>query len=42
MQKAIDENPGAVADYLKGKEKALKSLVGAVMKESRGRAPAAR
>lgn len=40
-KKAIDENPGAVADYLKGKEKALKSLVGAVMKESRGRAPAA-
>jgi aspartyl-tRNA(Asn)/glutamyl-tRNA(Gln) amidotransferase subunit B len=40
-KKAIDDNPAAVADYLKGKEKALKSLVGAVMKESRGRAPAA-
>jgi aspartyl-tRNA(Asn)/glutamyl-tRNA(Gln) amidotransferase subunit B len=40
-RKAADENPAAVKDYKNGKEKALKALIGAVMKESRGRAPAA-
>ena len=37
---AIANNPNAVADYLGGKEKALKSLLGFVMKNSRGRADA--
>ncbi|MCE8422645.1 MAG: Asp-tRNA(Asn)/Glu-tRNA(Gln) amidotransferase subunit GatB [Candidatus Methanoperedens sp.] len=37
---AIKENPGAVADYNSGKEKALNSLVGAVMKKTKGRADA--
>lgn len=37
-QKAVEENPGAVKDYLGGKEKALKALLGFVMKASRGRA----
>ena len=37
---AIASNPNAVADYLGGKEKALKSLLGFVMKNSRGRADA--
>jgi aspartyl-tRNA(Asn)/glutamyl-tRNA(Gln) amidotransferase subunit B len=40
-RKAASENPAAVKDYKSGKEKALKALIGAVMKESRGRAPAA-
>ncbi len=35
---AVEQNPNAVKDYLGGKEKALKALVGAVMKASRGRA----
>jgi len=37
---AIKENPKAVADYKAGKEKALNSLVGAVMKKTKGRADA--
>lgn len=37
---AVASNPNAVADYLGGKEKALKSLLGFVMKNSRGRADA--
>ncbi len=37
---AIKENPVAVADYKAGKEKALNSLVGAVMKKTKGGADA--
>ena len=37
---AIDANPNAVADYKGGKEKALMSLLGNVMKQSRGKADA--
>lgn len=33
-------NPGAVADYRGGKEKALKALLGGVMKATRGAADA--
>lgn len=40
-QQAIDANAKAVADYRSGKEKALKALVGFVMKNSRGQADAA-
>lgn len=36
-QEAIDSNPNAVKDYLSGKEKALKALLGNVMKQTRGR-----
>ncbi|MDR2530625.1 MAG: Asp-tRNA(Asn)/Glu-tRNA(Gln) amidotransferase subunit GatB [Oscillospiraceae bacterium] len=36
---AIADNPAAVRDYLAGKEKALQSLIGAVMKASKGQAP---
>jgi len=39
-EEAIKENPHAVADYREGKEKALNSLVGAVMKKTKGRADA--
>ena len=39
-EEAIKENPQAVADYRAGKEKALNSLVGAVMKKTKGRADA--
>jgi aspartyl-tRNA(Asn)/glutamyl-tRNA(Gln) amidotransferase subunit B len=39
-EKAIAENPAAVSDYLSGKEKALKAILGAVMKATRGRADA--
>lgn len=39
-QQAIDANPNAVADYKNGKEKALKAILGNVMKNSRGRADA--
>jgi aspartyl-tRNA(Asn)/glutamyl-tRNA(Gln) amidotransferase subunit B len=35
---SIKENPQAVADFRAGKEKALNSLVGAVMKKTKGRA----
>ncbi len=37
---AIKENPQAVADYKAGQEKALNSLVGAVMKKTKGGADA--
>lgn len=39
-EEAIRENPVAVADFKAGKEKALNSLVGAVMKKTKGRADA--
>lgn len=38
IQKAIDANPSVVADYKGGKENAVMFLVGAVMKESKGKA----
>jgi aspartyl-tRNA(Asn)/glutamyl-tRNA(Gln) amidotransferase subunit B len=34
----VDANPKPVADYLGGKQEALKFLVGQAMKETRGRA----
>jgi aspartyl-tRNA(Asn)/glutamyl-tRNA(Gln) amidotransferase subunit B len=37
---AVEGNPKSVADYLKGKDKALKAIVGAVMRETKGRADA--
>ncbi len=37
-QKIIDANPKAVADYKAGKENALMSLVGQIMKETKGSA----
>ena len=37
-EKAVAGSQSAVADYKNGKEKALKALLGAVMKETRGRA----
>ena len=37
-EKAITENESAAADYRAGKEKALKAILGAVMKATRGRA----
>ena len=37
-EQAAAGNPNAVKDYLGGKEKAMKALVGAVMKATRGRA----
>lgn len=40
-RQAIESNPKAVDDYRGGKEKALKALVGNVMKNSRGKADAA-
>ena len=36
----VESNPNAVSDYKNGKEKAIKSLVGFVMKNSRGKADA--
>lgn len=39
-RQAIAANPGAAADYRGGKEKALKAILGAVMKATRGRADA--
>jgi aspartyl-tRNA(Asn)/glutamyl-tRNA(Gln) amidotransferase subunit B len=38
VKQAIEENPQAVEDYRKGKERALKALVGSVMRLSRGKA----
>jgi len=38
VDNAINNNPQSVEDYRNGKEKALKFLVGQVMKESRGKA----
>lgn len=40
-RQALADNPNAVSDYLSGKEKALKAILGSVMKASRGRADAA-
>ena len=37
---AVEGNPKAVDDYKNGKEKAIKALVGFVMKNSRGKADA--
>ncbi len=37
-EKAAAENPTAAQDYLSGKEKALKAIVGSVMKATHGRA----
>ena len=37
-KQAVESNPKAVEDYKNGKEKAIKSLVGNVMKNSRGKA----
>jgi aspartyl-tRNA(Asn)/glutamyl-tRNA(Gln) amidotransferase subunit B len=37
-EQAAAENPGAVKDYRAGKEKALKAVLGAVMRATRGRA----
>ncbi len=39
-KQAIEQNPAAVKDYLAGKEKAIKALVGFVMKSTRGAADA--
>ena len=38
--KAIESNPKAVADYLGGKDKAVKSMLGFVMKNTQGKADA--
>ena len=38
VAQAIADNPGAVADFLGGKETAAKFLVGQVMKATRGKA----
>jgi aspartyl-tRNA(Asn)/glutamyl-tRNA(Gln) amidotransferase subunit B len=38
VSEAIDSNPRPVADYLNGKETALRFLVGQVMKATRGKA----
>jgi len=38
--KAVADNPAAVADFQNGKKKALKAILGAVMKATRGRADA--
>ncbi|MBQ8134683.1 MAG: Asp-tRNA(Asn)/Glu-tRNA(Gln) amidotransferase GatCAB subunit B, partial [Clostridia bacterium] len=40
-KQAVENNPKAVSDYLGGKEKAVKAMVGFVMKNSRGKADAA-
>ena len=37
---AVEQNEKAVKDYMSGKVKAIKSLVGFVMKETKGRADA--
>lgn len=39
-EEAVENNPNAVADYKNGKEKAVKAIVGYVMKNSRGKADA--
>ena len=36
IRKIIDENPESVADYKAGKDRAIKYLMGQVMKESKG------
>ena len=40
-KQAVESNAKAVEDYKNGKEKAIKALVGFVMKNSRGKADAA-
>jgi aspartyl-tRNA(Asn)/glutamyl-tRNA(Gln) amidotransferase subunit B len=37
-EQVLAENPGAVADYKGGKEKALTALVGAMMRATKGKA----
>ena len=39
-KQAVESNPKAVEDYKNGKEKAIKAMVGFVMKNSRGKADA--
>ena len=39
-RQAVEANPNAVNDYKNGKEKAIKAIVGFVMKNSRGKADA--
>lgn len=39
-RQAIEDNPKAVKDFCSGKEKALKALLGAVMRQCRGKADA--
>lgn len=41
-EKAVTENPEAVSSYLNGKEKAFKSIIGQIMKETKGKADAER
>ena len=36
IQKIINDNPESVADYKAGKDRAIKYLMGQVMKESKG------
>jgi len=38
VQKVLDENPEAVADYKRGKEEVVQFLIGCVMKETKGEA----
>ncbi|NLB33604.1 MAG: hypothetical protein GX818_07575 [Tissierellia bacterium] len=38
--KAVNENGVAVKSYLEGKEKAFKSIIGYIMKETKGKADA--
>ncbi|AZR72068.1 aspartyl/glutamyl-tRNA amidotransferase subunit B [Anoxybacter fermentans] len=38
VQKVLDANPQAIADYKAGKDRAIKFLMGQVMKETRGKA----
>ena len=38
IKKVIENNPEPIEDYKRGKENALKFLIGQVMKETRGRA----
>ena len=38
IDQAVSENPDTVADYLGGKDAAMRYLVGQVMKTTRGRA----
>lgn len=42
VQEAVSQCQPAVNDYLAGKEKAIKAVVGYVMKQSRGKADAAK
>ena len=40
VEKVIENNPKAVEDYKGGKQKAIGSLIGMVMRETRGKADA--